>query len=155
MQTVAPVVSAPAPAPIKQTHHKDEVMENDYIQIDPQAPFMTNCKLMELNTSADISILSWNIVGTVAKRVQNQYTSIDVDFTDRQFHRNLCLNDDFGASMCCMNYSGLLLGSKAEIQDQDQYEEDQEIKENEVDKKASHLYFKPFNDSKTTSDWHY
>lgn len=88
-------------------------MDTELIQVDPQAPFMTNCKLMEQNTSNDISILSWNYVGTVAKRVQNQFTSIDVDFTDRNFHRNFCLNDDFGASMCCLNYSGLLIANEA------------------------------------------
>ena len=103
---------------------------------------------MEQNTSNDISILSWNYVGTVAKRVQNQFTSIDVDFTDRNFHRNFCLNDDFGASMCCLNYSGLLIANEAVKQDMDQYEEELEIKENEIDKKASHIYFKPFDENK-------
>lgn len=50
--------------------------------------------------------------------------------------------------MCCMNYSGLLIASKAEVQDQDQYEEEQEHKGNEIDKRASHIYFKPFDEAK-------
>ena len=57
--------------------------------------------------------------------------------------------------MCCMNYSGLLIASKAEAQDQDEYEEDQAPKANDIDKRASHIYFKPFDEAKHSQDWHY
>ena len=77
---------------------------------------MSNCKQLEISTSTDISVLSWNLVGTVVKRFSNQYKVIDVDFTDRGFHRNLCFNDDFNASMVTMNYTGLLLANKGEVE---------------------------------------
>jgi hypothetical protein len=123
---------------------------NELSLIDPQNPFMSNCKQLEINTSTDVSVLSWNLVGTVIKRQNNQYTVIDVDFTDRNFHRNLCFNDDFKASMVCMNYSGLLMANKGEMEDQDEYAEDldQKAADNEVDKKLSYMHFKPFNETK-------
>lgn len=97
---------------------------NELSLIDPQNPFMSNCKQLEINTSTDVSVLSWNLVGTVIKRQNNQYTVIDVDFTDRNFHRNLCFNDDFKTTMVTMNYSGLLMANKGEMEDQDEYQED-------------------------------
>jgi hypothetical protein len=39
------------------------------------------------------------------------YDSIDVNFADSHFHRNLSLNNEFRCSMACLNYSGLLLAS--------------------------------------------
>ena len=32
---------------------------------------------------------------------------------NKNFHRNLKLNDDFGISMAVLNYAGLLMASKA------------------------------------------
>ena len=41
-----------------------------------------------------------------------------------QFHRNLVINDDFGVSMAVLNYSGVLLASRAEEREENDYEED-------------------------------
>jgi hypothetical protein len=43
---------------------------------------------------------------------------------NKNFHRNLTLNDDFGFSMAVLNYGGLIMASKAQQQDLDDYEED-------------------------------
>jgi hypothetical protein len=76
----------------------------------------------------DVTFLHWSLMGTISLRQSQQFTSIDVDFSDKGFHRNLCINDDFGSSMATMNYTGLVLANKAEVQDLDAYEEDDEEK---------------------------
>lgn len=51
------------------------------------------------------------MVGSVALRHEFQFTQIDVDFANKNFHRNLGITDDFGATMACLNYSGMMLAS--------------------------------------------
>ena len=112
----------------QEYHPKNAVQQMDsYIDIDPQLTFVPNCKFQEADKAVqDTCVLAWNAVGTVTLRRQLQFTSIDVDFTDKTFHRNLSINDDFNCSMACVNYSGLMVASKAEVQDLDNYEEDEE-----------------------------
>lgn len=59
--------------------------------------------------------------------------------------------------MAALNYSGLFLASKRIVQDQDDYEEDAEIdaNPNEIDKKASYIYYKPLNEWKKQKEWNY
>lgn len=118
---------------------------------------MTNSKFyQQSDIIGDSTFLHWSQMGTVALRQTKQYTSIDVEFSDKNFHRNICINDDFGSSMATMNYTGLALASKAELVDLDAYEEDDEEKsQTGIDKKRSSLYFKPFNEAKIGCEWHY
>lgn len=44
-------------------------------------------------------VLQWNTVATVVKREEFQFTAIDVEFANKNFHRNLVLNDDYGVSL--------------------------------------------------------
>jgi hypothetical protein len=83
---------------------------------------------MQSDIVGDVTFLHWSLMGTIALRQTQQFTSIDVEFSDKNFHRNLCINDDFGSSMAMMNYNGLVLANKAEVQDLDAYEEDDEEK---------------------------
>ena len=52
--------------------------------------------------------------------------------------------------MAALNPSGLFMASKSVVQDQDNYEDDAEIENpnDEIDKKASYIYFKPLNEWK-------
>ena len=58
-------------------------------------------------------MLAWNMVGTIWLRQELQYTSVDVEFSNKNFHRNLMFNDDYGAELAALNYSGLVLASRA------------------------------------------
>ena len=49
---------------------------------------------------------------------------IDIEFMNRNFHRNLNINDDFNVTMASLNYNGVLLASQAEEKNEDAYEED-------------------------------
>lgn len=100
------------------------------------------------------------MVGTLCLRKEFQFTSIDVEFTNKNFHKNIVINDDYGATMAVLGYSGMMLASKGQESDLDDYEEDED--EMEVDgndesklKKHSHIYYKPFNTYKNMKDWHF
>lgn len=77
-------------------------------------------------------------------------------------HKNIVINDDFGATMSCLSYSGMLLASKGVEADLDNYEEDEDEdmvdgaeKEAKKSKKYSHLLYKPFNTYKDRKAWHF
>ena len=58
-------------------------------------------------------------------RHEFQYTVIDIDFTNKNLHRNQQMNDDFGIKMAVLNHTGILLASVAEEKNIDEYEEDE------------------------------
>lgn len=58
-------------------------------------------------------ILAWNMVGIVSLRHEFQFTQIDVEFMNKQFHRNLGITDDYGSTMAVLNYGGLLIANPA------------------------------------------
>ena len=64
-------------------------------------------------------ILSWNTIGVVGLRAEFQYTVVDIDFANKNFHRNLVLPDVYGVNMAALNYNGVLLASQAEAKDED------------------------------------
>lgn len=62
--------------------------------------------------------------------------------------------------MAALNYSGMILASKAKETDLDKYEEDEDevmdgTHENKKNKNNSHIYFRPFNEWKNLKDWHF
>ena len=64
------------------------------------------------------------MVGTCSVRNELHYSTVDVEFTNRNFHKNLSIRDDFGVSMAAMNYSGVILASQTEEKNDDEYEND-------------------------------
>jgi hypothetical protein len=67
---------------------------------------------------------------------------------NKDFHRNLSITDDFNCSMAVLNYSGLALASQGDY-DEDKYDDDESIGDNNVDKRAAYIYYKPLNEYKT------
>ena len=74
-----------------------------------QFTFLSNCVYDFV--AGKHRILSWNTVGVVGIRSEFSYTVIDIEFLNRNFHRNLSINDDFNVVMASMNYNGVLLAS--------------------------------------------
>lgn len=154
------LVSQKSLRPVKKVLTKVvEQQVDQFIDVNPQETFLSNCRFHDKLESGESTSLAWNIVGTVHLRKQNMYTSVDVDFTDKNFHSNIRINDDFKSSMASLSYGGLLLASKGEEQDLDKYEDDEEdldaksITDNEkVDKKSSYLFYKSLSGKK---DWFY
>ena len=93
------------------------------IDVDTQLSFVPNCRFD--TQEGKIKVLNWNMIGTVGVRHEFQYTTIDIEFTNKNFHRNLSIKDDFGVCMSAMNYSGAFLASRAEEKTEDEYEEDE------------------------------
>jgi len=79
------------------------------IGLDTQTTFQSNCVFDFM--AGKHRILSWNTIGVVGIRPEFQYTVIDVDFANKNFHRNLALNDVFGVCMAALNYNGVLMAS--------------------------------------------
>ena len=90
-----------------------------------QMAFISNC--MYDFMAGKHRILAWNTVGVVGVRNEFQYTVIDIEFMNRNFHRNLNINDDFNVTMAALNYNGVLLASQAEEKNEDAYEEDDDV----------------------------
>jgi hypothetical protein len=109
------------------------------------------------------------MIGTVCLREELSYTAIDVDFTDKNAHRNIIINDDFGAIMCSIGHSGMLLASKGtdtgmEDEEMDDFispEDDEDVEmagadnEEKKRKRHAHIQFKAFNTYKNIKDWHF
>lgn len=65
--------------------------------------------------------------------------------------------------MATLNFSGLIIASKAIESDLDKYEEEEDDddldldkeKETKNSKKNSHIIFKPFSEHKNLKDWHF
>lgn len=115
---------------------------------------MPNCRYQENMDINEASVLAWNYIGTCHLKRYTNFTSVDVEFTDKTFHRDFQLNDDFTFSMACLNYSGLLLASRGEVQDDNQYEEE-DLNSQTDNKKNSTLLFKPFDQLKNNESWHF
>lgn len=96
--------------------------------------------------------------------VKEQIIAIEVDFNNKNFHKNLSLADLYGFKMATLNYSGVFLASKGQIENLDAYEEDDDDQEDDlsidggfkrkkVDKKKSNLVFRSFDSEPV--EWHY
>ncbi len=152
---------------MKDLEEKVKVVKSkadEIIDMYPQQSFVPNCQFD--NPVGKLKVLAWNMVGTIWLRNEVQYTSVDVEFNNKNFHRNIMINDDYGAEFAALNYSGMILASKAIQGDLDEYEddeaeddEDMEIdggaKDKKKQKQYSHIYFKPFSNIKNLKDWHY
>ena len=107
-------------------------------------------------------VLSWNTVGFVGVRDELTYAVVDVDFTNKNFHRNLTINNTYSYTMAALNYNGVLLASQAEEKNEDAYEDDDDevgedgdmaVEEAKRRKKNSNIFFKPFNEWRDVKEW--
>ena len=122
---------------------------DEYFGIEHQTAFLSNCHVSE-DSEQHMSILAWNMVGIVSLRKEVNFTSIDVEFADKSMHQQFSLNDDFGTTMANLSYGGLLLASKGQKVDVDEYEE--EVREDAaVDKRCSYLFYKSFKESRAVA----
>ena len=82
---------------------------------------------------------------------------------NKNFHRNLAINDDFGICMAALNYTGVLMASVAEEKNIDEYEDDEidsqadDLGMNALAKRRKHsnIQFKGLNEFKDIKEWTY
>jgi hypothetical protein len=155
------------PAPEGQKVHLVKSKADEIIDVYPQSNFMSNCQ-PDCTVGGKYKVLAWNMVGCVVLRDELAYTSVDVDFKNKQLHRNIVINDDFGVIMASVGYSGMILASKGAENEDGEEEMDDFIRPDDEDidmddpereekkrKKHAHIQFKPFNTFKTIKDWHF
>ena len=62
---------------------------SNFVQIEPQDAFMSNSRFNEqTEIGSEITIMHWSQIGTIQLRKAEHFTSIDVEFSDKNFHRN-------------------------------------------------------------------
>ena len=101
---------------------QNDTLADFVIDVDTQAIFGSNNKFADMEGNK--KVLSWNMVGTCIVRHELHYSTVDVEFTNKNFHKNLSIRDDFGVSMAAMNYSGVIMASAAEEKNDNEYEDD-------------------------------
>jgi hypothetical protein len=134
---------------------------DDIIDVYPQESFMSNCQ-PDFTVGGKYKVMAWNMVGTACLREELSYTSVDVDFTDKNTHRNLVINDDYGTVMVSLGHAGMLMASKGTLEGIEEEELDEFIDEDinmedesKKRKRHAHILFKPFNTWKSLKDWHF
>lgn len=97
------------------------------------------------------------MVGIVTLRHDFQLTEIDVEFMNKQFHKNITLTDTFGATMACINYNGLLIANAQPEQNVDEYEEMDDGGQDlaALRRKSSNIEFRPFNEWASHKTWNF
>jgi hypothetical protein len=63
----------------------------------PQPPMMPN-NILEPNDPS-YRILCWNSIGSIALREEMNMNCVEIDFADKNFHKNLITDDDIKAEL--------------------------------------------------------
>lgn len=94
--------------------------------------------------------LCWNLIGNIVIRKDHDFNFLDIDFSDKNFHKNIRSRDIYDLQMGDMNYSGAILASKGVQLNENEYED--EIHNDEI-KKFSYIQFKGFSYMYEPYDW--
>ena len=127
---------------------KKEQLIDELVSTRPQPPLMPSSCLDPLDYN--YKMLCWNSVGSVAINNQHNYRWIEVDFADKSFHQNLILEDDIHAELADLSRDGVLLASKAEEINLDEYED-----ETNKQKYISKIKFESFSSWNSIKKWRY
>jgi hypothetical protein len=121
---------------------------NMLIGAKPQAPLMPGAVIDPEDSS--YRYLCWNPIGTVAIREEMGLNCVEVQFADETFHKNLLVEDDIKTEMATLGHNGVLLASRGEEVDFDQYEDDTDDY-----KYISQVKFIPFSSWNSIKPWSY
>lgn len=94
--------------------------------------------------------LCWNLIGNIIIRKDHDFNFLDIDFSDKNFHKNIRSRDIYNIEMGDMNYSGAILASKGLQENENEYED--EIHNDET-KQYSYIQFKGFSYVYEACDW--
>lgn len=83
-------------------------------------------------------------------RRDNEYRFMDIDFSDKNFHKNIRARDAYDFEMGDMNYAGAIMASRFVPLNENEYED--EIHSDES-KKFSFVQFKSFSYLYEPCDW--
>lgn len=119
---------------------------DNWIDAAPQ----TNFHSSETGFFKNRKFLCWNLIGTIIVRRDNEYNFLDIDFSDKNFHKNIRTRDVYNFEMGDINYCGAIMASRFVPQNENEYED--EIHNDET-KKFSFIHFKCFSYLYEPIDW--
>ena len=95
---------------------------------------------MTIDKSEKYRFLAWNQVGSVATKYDDSnFSIIQIEFADKQFHKNLLIGNQLNAQLGALNYCGALFASQGRKTNIDEYED-----ETRKSKYVSTIKFHPF-----------
>lgn len=141
---------------IQETTKQSESIEKKIINQKNPAELWIDAAPQSLFHSSETSFfksrrfLCWNLIGNIIIRKDNEYNFLDIDFSDRNFHKNIRTRDIYHLEMGDMNYCGAIMASRAIEVNENEYED--EI-HNDESKKFSYIQFKCFSYVYEPCDW--
>jgi len=111
----------------------------------PQKSFLPGSTNYASNSNS--RFLCWNLIGSIVLREENEFQSIDVNFSNPNNKKKLVIVDTNNISMGVLNNCGAIFGSKGDEENYDEYEKD--------DKKLSTVLFKPIHAWTNLKEWQF
>ena len=101
--------------------------------------------------------LCWNLVGSISMREESSFRCIDIEFSNKGFHKNISMNDIYGIYKGILGYGGAFLGSRAAEVNLDEYDEGEGEGEggdaHGVGNRRSRIVFVPFHEWRGIREW--
>lgn len=126
----------------KQTEYIESLADK-IIECLPQEPFVSSSTPAK---NVNGHYLCWNLIGAVSVREQGEYKSIDITFADVTNKKKSTFLDIQGFCLAALNNCGVLLATKVEEENMDEYEKEDKKKNAVIEFKSVHSWSK-------TKDW--
>lgn len=123
-----------------------EYFADNWIGAGPQ----NNIHSSETTLSKSRRFLCWNLIGNIIIRKDHDFNFLDIDFSDKNFRKNIRSRDLYNIEMGDMNYSGAILASRGIQENENEYED--EI-HNDESRQYSYIQFKGFSYVYEACDW--
>ncbi|KAJ6242490.1 wd repeat and hmg-box DNA binding protein [Anaeramoeba flamelloides] len=100
--------------------------------------------------------MTWNLIGSITKVVEESISSIQVDFMDKTRHRPLRLNDIYNLSLGALSHYGVFFASQPENKTNKTNGNNNNNDNNKFEEiQTSTLLFKPLDSWSSHADWVY
>ncbi|KAJ6234584.1 wd repeat and hmg-box DNA binding protein [Anaeramoeba flamelloides] len=138
----------------KNTKESEKLDENRFssFKIPIQKPFIPSSTPSIENRR----YMTWNLIGSITKVVEESISSIQVDFMDKTRHRPLRLNDIYNLSLGALSHYGVFFASQPENKTNNTNENNNNNENNKFEEiQTSTLLFKPLDSWSSHADWVY
>ncbi|KAJ3451000.1 wd repeat and hmg-box DNA binding protein [Anaeramoeba flamelloides] len=144
----------------KETKRKNQIEKELFgdddspsFQIPIQKPFISS----STPTIQSRRYMTWNLIGSITKVVENSISSIQVNFMDKTRHRPLRLNDIYNLSLGALSHYGVFFASQPENKNNNNTNENNNNNDNNKfeEIQTSTLLFKPLESWSSHADWVY
>jgi len=134
----------------KEISDKKSIVQKSNADMWIDAVPQTNFHSSETSFFKSRRFLCWNLIGSIVVRKDAEYNFLDIDFSDKNFHKNIRTRDMYNLEMGEMNYCGAIMASRAIEVNDNEYED--EIHNDEM-RQFSYIQFKCFSYIYEPCDW--